>query len=425
VPVNATPTDLTDVRPDDGSAPTPRTTSGLPRLGVPVGLVILLGALQGIGPLSLDTYLPALPTIAGHLGASVSATQLTLTATLAGLATGQLLFGPLSDALGRRRPLVIGLVAYVLASTLCALAPNVELLIAGRFVQGFAGAAGMVTALAVARDAVRGPAMARLLAALMLVTGVAPVAAPVIGGQLLLVTSWRGIFGMLAVLGAAIVACAAWRLPETLPVERRRRGGLRQTTRTFGALLSDRTFAGPLLALVLGCAALFGYLAGSPFLLQQVHGLSAQQYSGVFAMNTVGLIVMGQLSGRLSHRTGPRALLIAGTAVTALGGTGLLVVTVLGLGLVAILPSLFCVVAGMGLVFPSATTLALASHGETAGSASALLGLGQFLTGALAAPLVGLGPDPSVTMGIVLCAAGVAALCAAVLATRPSPRVAA
>lgn len=404
--------------PDERLDAAPIASPDRAALGVPLGLVVLLGSLQGLGPLSLDTYLPALPDIARDLGASTSATQLTLTATLVGLAAGQLVFGALSDRLGRRRPLLAGLGLYVVASLLCAAAPSVEFLVGGRFVQGFAGAAGMVSAMAVARDSTRGTAMARLFAALMLVTGVAPIVAPVLGGQLLLLTSWRGIFVLLALAGAALLAVAALRLPETLMVDRRRGGDLRETLRTFGGLLRDRGFSGPVLALVLACGGLFGYLSGSPFLLQDVHGLSAQAYSGVFAINTIGLTALSQLSGRVVHRTGPARLLLVGTAVCGLGGVGLLAATVTGAGLIAVLPALFCVVGGMGFVFPNASALALAAHGEAAGSASALLGTGQFLAGAVAAPLVGLGGDATLSMAVVLAVATVASVVAALVSSR-------
>ncbi|GAA4349835.1 multidrug effflux MFS transporter [Angustibacter luteus] len=405
--------------PDTTTAPAVAApTSRVGRLGVPIGLVVVLGALQGIGPLSLDTYLPALPDIAHDLSASTSATQLTLTATLAGLAVGQLFFGPMSDRLGRRRPLIVGLAVYVVASLLCAVAPNIGLLIAGRTLQGFTAAAGMVSAMAIARDVSNGAAMARLFAALMLVTGAAPVIAPVLGGQLLLVTSWRGIFGLLAVAGVLLLLTATFRVPETLPVERRRVGGFGETVSTFRRLVRDPGFRTPLLAMVLSCAGLFGYLAGSPFLLQDVHGLSAQAYSALFAVNTIGLTGLSQLSGRIVHRTGPRVLLLAGTSICAVGGLGLLAATLAGAGLLAIVPALFLVVSGMGFVFPNATALALADHGDTAGSASALLGTGQFLAGAVAAPLVGLGPDASLTMAVVIAVVTVASVGAALSGSR-------
>ncbi|MGN6611403.1 MAG: multidrug effflux MFS transporter [Angustibacter sp.] len=393
-------------------------------LGVPLGLVVALGSLQGLGPLSLDTYLPALPDIARDLGASTSATQVTLTATLVGLAVGQLVFGALSDRLGRRRPLLAGLALYVVASVLCAVAPSIAWLVAGRFVQGFAGAAGMVSAMAIARDSTQGTAMARLFAALMLVTGAAPVVAPVLGGQLLLFTSWRGIFALLALAGAVLLTVAALRVPETLAPHRRHSGGLRHTLTTFAGLLRDRGFTGPLAALVLACGGLFGYLSGSPFLLQDVHGLSPQAYSAVFAVNTVGLTALSQVSGRVVHRTGPARLLVLGTATCALGGLGLLAATLTHVGLLGVLPALFCVVGGMGFVFPNASALALAAHGEAAGSASALLGTGQFVAGAVAAPLVGLGGDATLSMAVVLAATTVAATVAALASTRRTHAVA-
>jgi MFS transporter, DHA1 family, multidrug resistance protein len=415
-----TTTTRTDLQP---AAPTKRpapatAAPGRAGLGVPLGLVVLLGALQGLGPLALDTYLPALPAIAHELRASTSATQLTLTATLLGLALGQVVFGPLSDAYGRRRPLIVGLTLYVAASFACAVAPSVEVLIGLRAVQGFAAAAGTVTAMAVARDSSTGNAMARLFAALMLVTGAAPVLSPVLGGQLMLLTSWRGIFALLAVIGVVLLTTGALRLPETLPRSARHAGGLSHTLRTFGGLLRDREFVLPLGTLVLACAGLFGYLAGSPFLLQDVHGLSAQAYSGVFAVNTLGLVALSQLSGRIVHRVGSRVLLRIGTFVIAVGGLGLLAATLSDAGLPAVLPSLFCLVSGMGLIFPNASSLALSRHGEAAGSASALIGLGQFLAGAVAAPLVGLGSDPTLSMAVVLAVVTCGAVAVGLFATR-------
>src|SRR4028119_1207722 len=313
------------------AAPARRATS----IGEPVGLVVILGSLQGLGPAALDAYLPALPNIAAELSASTSATQLTLTATLAGLGLGQLVFGPLSDAFGRRRPLAVGLVLYVIASALCAVAPTIKVLVGLRFVLGLAGAPGVVSAMAIARDSADGATLARLFAALMLVTGAAPVLAPVLGGQLLLVTSWRGIFALLAALGLLMLVVAGLRLPETLPAAQRRAGGLGSTMRTFGMLLGDRSFVLPLMTVLLGCAGLFGYLAGSPFLLQDKFGLSPQAYSAVFAVNTLGLVVLSQVSGRIVHRTGAGVLLLAGAFTVAAGGVGLLAATLAGRGLAA------------------------------------------------------------------------------------------
>lgn len=394
--------------------PAPRAT-----LAVPFAMVAMLACMRALGPLSIDTYLPALPAIATDLHASTSATQLTLTATLAGLGIGQLVFGPLSDSYGRRRPLLAGSALFVVAAVVCAVAPTVTVLVIARFALGFAGAAGLVTSMAIARDISDPTTMAKLLAALMLVTGVVPLLAPVLGGQLLTVMSWRGIFFMLAGLGALIAATSWRRAPETLPPGARRPGGLMPTLRTFRMLLGDRGFALPLVTLMLGSAGLFGYLSGSPFLLQDVHHLSPQAFSVIFGVNTIGVIVLSQVNGRLVHRTGAAALLVAGTSIAAAGGVLLLVATIVGGSLTLVLPALFLVVAGMGLVFPNTTTLALADHGATAGAASALLGLGQFVAGAAAAPLVGLGGDPSMSMAVVIAVV----MCGAALTAAASVRV--
>lgn len=391
-------------------------------LTVPLGLVVLLACMRGLGPLSLDTYLPALPAIAGDLSASTSATQLTLTATLAGLAIGQLVFGPLSDAHGRRRPLIAGIALFVLAAAGCALAPSIGALVAARFVLGLAGAAGMVTAMAVARDSSDGATMPRLLAALMLVTGIVPLAAPVVGGQLLRVTSWRGIFAVLAVAGALILLTTWRRVPETLAARDRQPVGLRPMLRTLRMLVRDSSFALPALTLMLASASLFGYLSGSPFLLQDIHHLSPQAFSAVFADNTIGLTILSQVSGRIVHRTGASALLLVGTLIISAGGLTLLGARLAGAGLPVVLVALSLVVGGMGLVFPNATTLALTDHGATAGSASALLGLAQFAAGAVAAPLVGLGPDHSVSMAVLIAVVTTASVAAALMSTRRPSR---
>lgn len=376
--------------------------------------VVVLGALSAVGPLSLDLYLPGLPELADDVGASASAAQLTLTACLLGLATGQLLSGPWSDAVGRRRPLVIGAGAYVVASLACAIAPSIVTLIALRFVQGLAGAAGIVIARAIVRDLRSGAAAARLFAGLLLVSGLAPVLAPVLGGQLLLVTDWRGLFVVLAGLGALMLAGTLLFVPESHPPVLRRNGGTADTLRVFRELLGQRRFVGCALASGLAFAAMFAYIAGSPFVLQDIYALSPAQFSAVFAGNAVGIIIAAQISALLIARVGPRSVLGAGLAIGACGGVALLAVVLLGgVGLAGILPALFLVVATIGIVMPSATTIALEGDPSTAGSASTLLGLAQFAVGAVSAPLVGVaGTDTAVPMAIVIAACGLAAVAA-------------
>ncbi len=382
-------------------------------------LVVALGALTAFGPLSLDMYLPGLPQLAGDLGSSAATAQLTLTACMLGLAAGQLLAGPLSDARGRRRPLLIGLALYALASALCALAPSIWALLPLRFLQGAAGAAGIVIARAVVRDLHEGEAAARFFALLVLVNGLAPIVAPIAGGQLLAVTDWRGVFWVLAAIGVALLL-VGWRLvPETLPTAHRHGGGLRATTGVFGRLLRDRFFVGCTLAQGLGAAMMFCYIAGSPFVLQEIHGLSEQQFSVVFAVNALGIVLFAQISARLVGRTGPRRLVAAGLWIGLTGAAALLLAVLAGAGLAAILPAFFAIVASLGLVGPNATALALSGDPAIAGSASALLGLSQYAFGAALAPLAGIGgADTALPLALTVAALGVASVAAFGLLTR-------
>jgi MFS transporter, DHA1 family, multidrug resistance protein len=353
---------------------------------------VLLGALSAFGPLSMDLYLPALPSVADEFGAGQAPVQLTLSAVAIGLAAGQLLAGPLSDRLGRRGPLLVGVGAWALASLLCALSPTVWALVAIRLLQGVGGAAGIVLARAIVRDRFEGADSARMFAVLASIGGAAPVLAPVAGGQLLRVLDWRGLFVVLAGIGLLLLLAAAWRLPETLPPEARVPGGLRVTLVNGRALLARRPFLAAVLAQGLGFGALFTYISGSSFVLQSGYGLSAQQFSLVFAGNGVGIVLAGQLSRLLVGRVGSRALLRSGLALQVLGGTALVVAALAGAGLAEVLPALFVVVAANGLVLPNATALAMADAARMAGTASALVGVGQFAIAGIGAPLTGLGP---------------------------------
>jgi DHA1 family bicyclomycin/chloramphenicol resistance-like MFS transporter len=382
-------------------------------------LVVVLGALSAFGPLSVDLYLPGLPKLTADFHAAASAGQLTLTACVVGLALGQLGFGPLSDRLGRRPPLVAGLVVYAAASLACALAPSIWVLVGLRLVQGLAGAAGIVVARSIVRDLVAGPAAAQLFSILMVVVGVVPIVAPIAGGQLLQVMSWRGLYAILAAVAAAILVSAfAW-VPETLPRERRARRG---EGIGFGELWHDRLFVAYAVVLGLSFASMFTYIAGSSFVLQDLYGVSAQLYGGVFGLNAAGLIVCSELNRKLVRRVGPRRLLGAGVAAQAAAGAVLLAVVLAGVGLAGILPCLFVVVSMLGFVVPNATALAMTDYPHAAGRASALLGAGQFLLGGLAAPLVGLaGRDTAVPMAVLIAVFGSGGLVAALSARRVQP----
>jgi MFS transporter, DHA1 family, multidrug resistance protein len=377
-----------------------------------VGLVVVLGSVMAIAPLSIDMYLPAFPELAHEFDASASVVQLTLTACVAGLALGQLLVGPLSDRFGRRLPLIATLITYAAASLLCSFAPSVVVLMALRFVQGLAGAGAVVIVGAVVRDLYSGAAAARLFSSLIMVMGLAPILAPLAGAQVLALTSWRGIFLVLALLSALIAALVAVGLGETLAQERRSTRGLGHTLQTMRALLRDRWFVGHALAGALGFGALFAYVAGSPFVLQGIYGVSPQLYSVLFAMNGVGLIAASQVNARLVVRFGPERMLHAGLlGIAAASGTLLAVGLTGGLGVGAVLVPMFVVVSSLPFVLPNSMALALTDHAAVAGTASALLGASQFLISALVAPLVGAGGTQSaVPMGATMTVFALAAL---------------
>ncbi|MFF0478633.1 Bcr/CflA family multidrug efflux MFS transporter [Streptomyces sp. NPDC004284] len=408
-----------------GTMAEPAPAAATRRAGLLVTLV--LGGLTALPPLSMDMYLPALPEVTGALRAPAATVQLTLTACLAGMALGQLVVGPMSDRWGRRRPLLIGMTVYVLATAVCALAPTAELLIGFRLLQGLAGAAGIVIARAVVRDLYDGVEMARFFSTLMLISGAAPIIAPVIGGQILRLTDWRGVFHVLTVIGV-LLTLVVWRfLHETLPPERRHEGGVGQALRTMRGLLADRVFTGYMLTGGLAFAALFAYISASPFVIQEIYGASPQTFSLLFGLNSVGLVAVGQINGKLlvgrvsldkALGFGLGLLLLAALALT------LMTTGVLGdVGLVPVAAGLFVLMSAMGLATPNTNAQALMRTPHAAGSASALLGTSSFLIGALASPLVGIaGEHTAVPMAVVQLTCAVLAVACFLLLCRPGAR---
>ncbi|NYI06885.1 Bcr/CflA family multidrug efflux MFS transporter [Allostreptomyces psammosilenae] len=385
-------------------------------------LVLILGTLTALAPLSMDMYLPALPEVTSSLGTTSTQVQLTITTFLIGLALGQLLAGPLSDAVGRRRPLLVGISLYLVATAACAVAPNIETLTALRMLQGLTGAAGVVIARAVVRDYYSGVAAARLFSSLMLISGLAPILAPVVGGQLMRVTSWQGIFVAQAVLGVFITLLAAWKLRETLPVQRRRPMDLGDTLRTMGRLLADRTLLGYLLAFAFGFSSIFAYISASSVVLQEVYGASPQTYSLLFGLVALGMVGFTQVNGRvLVGRFSPNRLIVVGLGVI-LGGGALLVVLTAATeaSLWVIVPVLWVTISATGLVMPNCTTEVLNRAPHAAGSASALLGTSQFLVGSLVAPLAAMGGgETALPMALTLTGMAVVALGALLALSRP------
>ncbi|SHN54893.1 MFS transporter, DHA1 family, bicyclomycin/chloramphenicol resistance protein [Paenibacillus sp. ov031] len=376
-----------------------------------VRMALILGTLSAFGPLSLDMYLPALPTLADEFQSSTSYAQLSLTACMVGLAAGQLLAGPLSDVRGRRAPLIAGLILYTIASILCLVSPTMGSFVVLRFIQGAAGAAGIVISRAVVRDVYSGPELTRFFSLLMLINGVAPIAAPIIGGQLLAYTSWRGVFILLSIIGILTLVAVVVGLGETLPAERRSSGGLKQTLITFRKIAGDRLFMGYALTQGFVSAGMFAYISGSPFVLQKIYGISPQMFSICFAINGLGIILASQIAGRLAGKVSETRLLIAGLITAALGGTSLLIAILAGGNLISVLIPLFLVVSSVGLVNTASFSLAMANQEKSAGSASALIGVMTFLFGGIVAPLVGLGGEgTAVPMGIVIACADLGAL---------------
>lgn len=379
-------------------------------------LPALLLLLTVFGPISMDLYLPALPALTAELDAATSVAQLTITACLIGLAAGQLIAGPVSDGYGRRGIVLAGIAAYIATSVLCAISPTVELLIAARFVQGLAGGVGIVIAQAAGRDVFSGRELIRFYARLTVVGGFAAVIGPLLGGLLNTVVDWRGLFLFLALIGVGILALSLMRFGETLPHADRTDGGLARTLRDYRVLLGDRVFVGAILNQGFLYAALFAYLSGATFVLQDIYGLSPVEYALAFGANSAGFMAFGHLAGRSAERGRVRSTLAVGIAIAGLGAAGLLAAGLTAMPLWVVLAALFALAAGVSVSSPPATTLALVDYPQIAGTASSLLGMIRFGFGGIAAPLVGVAGALSILpLGVVTITATVLAAASALL----------
>jgi DHA1 family bicyclomycin/chloramphenicol resistance-like MFS transporter len=363
--------------------------------------VVVLGLLVGLGPFTIDLYLPALPVIADELRASEATIQLTLTATMIGFGLGQLVIGPWSDTVGRKLPLILATVLHVGASFGVAFAPDVEWVLVFRVLQGAGAAGGGVVAMATVRDLFGGQPLVRMLSRLALVTGLAPILAPVIGSQLLAVLDWRGLFLALAGYGVVVAILAATFIVETLPRDRRRVKGHSTTAQRYRAVLSDRVFVGVALIAGLMFSGLFAYLSASSFVFQEVYGLDAQQFGIVFAVNSIGLATASQVASRLMRRFAPPKILAVSLPLMAVAGFGAAGAAALDAPFGVILACTFVFLSCAGLSFPCIQVTALAPHGAEAGTAAALLGAINFGLASAAAPIVGLfGTGSAIPMGL-------------------------
>lgn len=382
----------------------------------------MLACLTAMTPLTIDMYVPGFPAMSTALHTGGAEVQLTMTAFLAGLVAGQIVIGPVSDGLGRRGLLIGGTAAYVLLSLVCAVAPGVGVLIGARFLQGIAASAGMVLARAVITDRFAGPDVPRYFALLAQILGVAPVAAPVLGGAILSFSGWRAVFGVLCGAGVLLLLGVLLKVPESLPKEHRNVGGLAGTFRAMGRLTHNRPFMGNILVLGLASAALFTYIAGSSFVFERVHGVSAGVFSLIFAVNASGMITASAAFSRLSRRYRLNTLLTLAVTVSGTGALAQVVVTALFGEVFAVTwICLFVVAWGVGMLFPASMSLGQNLGRAASGAASALLGGLQFTFGALASPLVGLfGTDSSLPMAVIMLIA--LALAAVALAALVRPR---
>jgi DHA1 family bicyclomycin/chloramphenicol resistance-like MFS transporter len=384
-------------------------------------IILVLGALIALGPLTIDMYLPALPDIADQLHVGSSVAQLTLTGTLAGLALGQLVVGPLSDSLGRRGPLMGGIVLHMAASLICMLAPDITVLGLARGLQGMGAAAAAVVAVAVVGDLYSDSTAAKVMSRLMLVLGAAPVLAPSLGAVVLLKASWHWVFGALFVMAGALLVMAALALPETLPREHRRPLQVAGIATTYWGLLKDLRFMTLVAVAALSMAGLFAYIAGAAFVLQGHYGLGQQMFAVVFGAGAVALIGATQFNVVLLNRFTPQRIVTVALMVAVVAAVVFTALTVAHAGGVLgfLLPA-WTVLTAMGFVLPNAPALALSRHHEAAGTAAALLGAGQFGLGAVVAPLVGVLGNDERALAVVMLAGSVVALLL-LLAAAPSP----
>lgn len=381
--------------------------------------ILMLGALNALGPFTVDLYLPAFPALEAGLDATQAEVQLTLAGTSLGFALGQLVVGPLSDKFGRRLPLILATAMHIAASLGAALSTDIVALGLFRVLMGIGAAGGAVVAMAMVRDLFSGYAMVRMFSRMALVSGLAPILAPVIGSQLLLFMPWPGIFLFLAGYGVLVIVAAVFVIRETLPVEHRGQTGLTMRQR-YGVLFADRIFVGLLLVGGLNFGGLFTYLSASPFLFQNVYSFSPQEYGLLFGINSLAIVAGVQTSSRLIKRVPPQWILAGSTAWMFLMAVMIVVLDQLGAGLWGVLVPLWLYILGTGFTFPSVQVLALAKHGAQAGTAASLLGAATFTMAGLVSPVVGwLGGGSATPMGAVQAACIFLAAAALWLIVRP------
>lgn len=373
-------------------------------------LVVFLGMLTAITPLATDLYLPALPIMPGELNTTASNIQMTIGVMTFGVAIGQLFGGPISDTMGRKLPLIIGNLLCVISGIICAYAPSIEILLLGRFLQGLTGSVGVVISKAIARDFASGQELTKLFALLMMVNGLAPVLAPLVGGQLLLFTTWRVIFVILA-LFSTILLVGSFLFRESLPKEKRITGGIGTAAKNYIKLIKDKPFLGQTLIQLFAFGAFFSYISGSSFVYQNIFQLSAQEFSYLFGINSCGIILASAISGRISNVITSKQLLTFSLWQLTIGSLLFLVAMLLEWPLTPVTIILFFTVCTVSLFGSASFSMAMTSYGKMAGSASAILGFASMFAAGIVSPLVGIGGDHTgIPMGITMLVCAVLSL---------------
>lgn len=373
-------------------------------------LVVFLGMLTAITPLATDLYLPALPIMPGELNTTASNIQMTIGIMTFGVAIGQLFGGPISDTMGRKLPLIIGNLLCVISGIICAYAPSIEILLLGRFLQGLTGSVGIVISKAIARDFASGQELTKLFALLMMVNGLAPVLAPLVGGQLLLFTTWRVIFVILA-LFSTILLVGSFLFRESLPKEKRITGGIGTAAKNYIKLIKDKPFLGQTLIQLFAFGAFFSYISGSSFVYQNIFQLSAQEFSYLFGINSCGIILASAISGRISNVITSKQLLTFSLWQLTIGSLLFLVAMLLEWPLIPVTIILFFTVCTVSLFGSASFSMAMTSYGKMAGSASAILGFASMFAAGIVSPLVGIGGDHTgIPMGITMLVCAVLSL---------------
>jgi DHA1 family bicyclomycin/chloramphenicol resistance-like MFS transporter len=369
----------------------------------PLNFALLLAVFCALGPFTVDMYLSSFPQIMKFFETNTSMVQASLTSALLGLSLGQIIIGPLSDVHGRRKPLLLSMILFIISSFDCAFSPNVEAFIALRFIQGFSASAGLVIARAIVRDVYNGVELTKFFALLTTITSVTPLISPLIGSAVTSFTSWVGVFILTGIVGIYLTIMTEWNMRETLPVEQRVSSNFRELLKNYKTLIQNRTFTGYALASGILFAGVFAYISASPFVYQKIYGVSPQMFSILFALNGISLMIGAQLVKQLAGRMTGRNIFLIGLALSFITSILVLIVVFAHAPLFTLVISLFLFNSSIGIIGPISFTLAMESQGHIAGSASALLGILPFLLGSVTSPLVGLaGEYSAIPLGVII-----------------------